>query len=152
MSPGTRRVILVATMFVVGVVMLIGYSGIWDRAMSAGTATLRITPGAFDGLLVVEVQPHWGNYRVLVGRGPRYPMTADAIGEMEGATVEQITAARAVWDGATIYARSFDTDGQVLDFRPVALRPLRTDDEPVEAILPGHSAAHTIELTLDEGP
>src|SRR5262245_53577055 len=67
MSPGTRRVIIIATMFLIGLTMLIGYSGIWDRALSADTKTLRVSLGAFDGLLLVEVQPHWGNYRVLVG-------------------------------------------------------------------------------------
>ena len=127
-----------------------------DRLAARDGAGLELELGEFEGLLRVEVESHWGNYRVSIGRGPEWPDDAAQV-ESRIASAETLArraALRAVADGSEIWIHLRSGEGRILATQSVRLAHLLFDSEEeptLEVTLPGRMAARTLSLDLEEG-
>lgn len=151
---GIRRVVLIGILMLVAFSALTWQSGLLDRVMSADVELLQVDSGPFGELLAVDVEPNWGNYRVLLRRGAAYPTTAAGVKELEAAaaTPADRAAVLAVCDGGNIYLRLSDEQGKTLAYHPVEMRALLLkNDAVISGHLPGRIAARSIQLALEAG-
>ncbi len=151
---GWGRLLAVLALSLV-VFTIVAWQGGWiDRTMSADAQALSPALERFDGMLAVEVEPYWGDYKVHVRRGAAYPDTPGAVQtRIEGAAdTADRAAVNAVADGGDVFVRLEAGDGAVLASRSISLRPLLSNPEAViEARLPGRIRAVSVRLALDAG-
>lgn len=150
-----RELLLAAPLLLLTGGLVAWQSGWIDRVLSARADQLRTDAGPFGAMLVLRVEPAWGNYRVTVARGPEYPATTSALAARRDGTEDLVARAAiaAVGDGGAIFVQLLGPDDKVLAEQRTELRPLLTAaDGTIEAKLPGAMRATAVRLSLSKAP
>jgi len=151
---GPVRSTLIGALMLVAFAMLAWQSGFVERLTSVESSTLTVDNGPFGELLTAEIQPNWGNYRVLLRRGQSYPKDVAQQRQLEeqAATLAERSAVLMLTQGRHLYLRLISDTGETLAYYPVDTRPLLTSDEaPAVGHLPGRSIARSIQLSISPG-
>lgn len=146
-----REVLIALPLLLIAFTLLAWQSGLVDRLLSANATGLEVQNGAFGGLLHAEVENNWGDYRVVLKRGPEHPADAAAWDAYAAAAKDE--AARlhgvVVREGQDIYLQLRDESDHVLAETKASLRPLVTSAEgKVTVDLPGRMTATRLVLSV----
>ncbi|MFQ5655434.1 MAG: hypothetical protein ACE5GW_11985, partial [Planctomycetota bacterium] len=150
-SIGRRQAIVIGGLLVVAMGLVIWSSGLGGRILSADPDEIELEAGPFAGLLRLQVESSWGDYRVSILRGERYPVSAEDVRSLqeEVRTAAERAVVNAVADGGKIYVRLEDKRGRILRVAPVELRPLLSRaSAAITMSLPGRREARSIVLAL----
>lgn len=151
-----RREVLIAAPLLFVVAMVVAWQTGWiDRVLAARAEAMAVDNGPFAAMLAPTLVRSWGDYVVLLRRGPDYPATAKELTErrdrLEG--LAERAACEAVGNGGDLFVQVLDPAGKVLVETRAELRPLLVDDNAViETKLPGRMNAASIRLSLSAAP
>jgi hypothetical protein len=154
--PGMRRrdVLLVAPLVLLLGALLAYHQGYLDRLLAARAETLRHELGPFVDLLALQPERQWGNYRIVVQRGARYPATPQALAaqKQQANSLEAAAACDVIGSGGELFVQLRDQDGKWLAETRCTVRALLGEPPaPVLAELAGHRSAAIVALSLSSG-
>jgi hypothetical protein len=151
---GGARIASIGVLVVVLFGLIAWQSGYIDRLLAPAGNAVNLDTGPFGDMLRVSLKKSWGQYRVEVARGLRYPQTVPEANTLRSAAAStaQAAAVHVVADGGDIFVRLEDGRRQVLVSKKVSLRPLLADPAGnVETRLPGRMAGTALRLALEPG-
>jgi len=146
-----KQMLWLAPLFLVASLALMWQAGWLERATATPAAEVLTNTGPFGDMLAVDLTSSWGIYHVTLARGEGYPTTPAALDARRAAS--ETLAARAACDvvgkGDDLFVQLLQEDGTALFQTRCELRPLLTDTAAtIETRVPGHSAAHRVNLSL----
>ena len=120
---GLRAAAMICVLCLLGFGAVAWQSGWVDRVLGAEAGTLDVEPGQFEGLLVVAVESHWGDYRLTVRRVADYPASPAEVALLKEAapSLTHAAALGAVAGGDSVF--SGRGPSRRYGFAPVRLLP-----------------------------